>query len=293
MERQKDNFWLASILAPVCIVAATAAAYWNSFQDAFVFDDELWILKNHSIRQLFPLGSVLFPDTPITSGRPLVGLSLAANYALGEYRVWGYHAVNLAIHIAAALALYALVRRTLLLPSFGNRFTTRAMPIALVAGLVWAVHPLQTAAVTYIIQRTESLMGLLYFLTLYAVVRGATTELQNSLRRVVWYCLAVTACFLGMATKEVMVSAPLMVLLYDRTFSSELIQGGAAKTLAPVSIAVRNLGRHRLGARIDPFSRRHDGLCSEGIQRLVVFTDPARGALSLSATSVLAKWTMS
>ncbi|HXN35557.1 MAG TPA: tetratricopeptide repeat protein, partial [Opitutaceae bacterium] len=81
------------------------------------------------------------------------------------------------------------------------------------AALLWTLHPLQTESVTYIIQRAESLMGLLYLLTLYCFIRGAERQGPGP-----WFILSIGACLLGMATKEVMASAPLIVLLYDRTF---------------------------------------------------------------------------
>jgi hypothetical protein len=99
------------------------------------------------------------------------------------------------------------VRRTL-----GPRSDRRAFLVAFSAALLWALHPLQTESVTYIVQRAESLMGLFYLLTLYCFIRGAAEEGSR------WYIPCVGACLLGMATKEVMVSAPLVVLLYDRTF---------------------------------------------------------------------------
>jgi tetratricopeptide (TPR) repeat protein len=82
----------------------------------------------------------------------------------------------------------------------------------LAVALLWIVHPLQTESVTYVVQRAESLMGLFYLLTLYCVIRGVTEG--------GWLWLSVLCCLFGMATKEVMVTAPVMVLLYDRTFVS-------------------------------------------------------------------------
>ena len=135
------------------------------------------------------------------------------NYALGGMAVWGYHAFNLTVHILAGLTLFGIVRRTLTLqPALRERFGATALPLGLAVALLWVLHPLQTESVTYIAQRAESLMGLFYLLTLYCFIRG--TELGAGR----WQVLAVVACVLGMATKEVMVSAPLMVLLYDRTF---------------------------------------------------------------------------
>jgi Tfp pilus assembly protein PilF len=87
---------------------------------------------------------------------------------------------------------------------------------ALTVAVLWAVHPLQTEAVTYVAQRAESLMGLLYLLTLYCFIRGShgTNRARN------WFALSFFCCLAGMASKEVMVTAPLVVLLYDRTFAA-------------------------------------------------------------------------
>jgi hypothetical protein len=92
-------------------------------------------------------------------------------------------------------------------------FGRDALPLALAVALLWTLHPLQTEAVTYVIQRVESLMGLCYLLTLYCLIRSV-----DSPRPALWQGCMVTACLLGMATKEVMATAPLLGLLYDRTF---------------------------------------------------------------------------
>ena len=82
----------------------------------------------------------------------------------GNDRTFGYHVVNFAIHCAAALTLFGLVRQSLLLPKVPDPYRRRATMLAFIAALLWAVHPLQTGAVTYVIQRLESLMGLCYLL---------------------------------------------------------------------------------------------------------------------------------
>ncbi len=198
------------------LVAAVVLAYANSFSGPFVFDDGTSIAENPSIRHLWPPSSVLSPPaTAGTGGRPLANLTLALNYALGGDAVWGYHAGNLLIHTLAALALFGLVRRTLLLPSLQARFGPRATWLALAIAGLWALHPVQSITVNYISQRTESLMGLAYFLTLYCFARSVTTDARAPR---LWFTLSVTACALGMASKEVMVTAPLLALLYDRTF---------------------------------------------------------------------------
>jgi tetratricopeptide (TPR) repeat protein len=195
----------------VLVVAAGLAAYSDSFGGAFLFDDRWAIVDNAALRRPIDSWQALLFTT-----RPVVMASLAANYALGGLDVWGYHAVNLSIHLLAALTLYGLVRRTLLLPQYHSCYSGATGGLALAAALLWLVHPLQTESVTYIIQRGESLMGLCYLLTLYAVLRGATARRGSA----GWYTLAVLACAVGMGTKEVMVTAPLVALLYDRAFLS-------------------------------------------------------------------------
>jgi protein O-mannosyl-transferase len=207
------------LLSAAIISAAVVAVYWNSFSGAMVFDDRAWILGNPSIERLWPIDGLLYPkNIGLVGGRPVVSLSLALNYAIGGTNPVGYHAVNLAIHLLASLTLFGIVRRTLLLPALSERFGPGATSLALAVTLVWAVHPLTTAAVTYIIQRTESLMAMFYLLTLYCMIRGATTPNAGAWRRRLWYAAAVVACALGMVTKEVMFTAPLVVLLYDRSF---------------------------------------------------------------------------
>ena len=135
------------------------------------------------------------------------------NYAIGRLDVLSYHVGNLLIHLLAALTLFGILRRTLLLPALRDRFGGASTGLAAAAALLWALHPLQTESVTYLVQRAESLMGLCYLLTLYAVVRGASSE-----RPWPWYAGAAVACAVGMGAKEVIATAPIVVLLYDRAF---------------------------------------------------------------------------
>jgi tetratricopeptide (TPR) repeat protein len=196
------------------VVVVVCAAYANSLHGPFLFDDLPSVVDNKSIRHL---GSAQVlaapPDAITTSGRPVVNFSLAINFAIGGLAVEGYHAVNLAVHILAALVLFALVRRTLLVPTLSAQFGAAATELALAVALLWAIHPLQTESVTYIVQRAEAIAGLFYLLVLYSFLRGAT-----AVRGKAWYAVAVATCALGMASKEIMVSAPLMAVLFDRTF---------------------------------------------------------------------------
>ena len=203
--------WLSGGL----IVAAALAVYANSLSGVFIYDDPSSIADNASIRNLTAVGDVLSPprDGQTVSGRPVLNLSLAINYALGGTSTWGYHATNLAIHIFNAILLLGILRRTFLRPRLRDRLGDAALGLAVAITLLWTLHPLQTESVTYIVQRAESLAGLFYLLTLYGLIRGAEAE-----RGIVWYVVAVVACWLGMGTKEIMVTVPVTALLYDVIF---------------------------------------------------------------------------
>ncbi len=208
-------------IAGAAIVLAVIGCYAGTLGVPFLLDDLPAIVDNLTIWGFTE--SLRPPGATTVAGRPVANVTLALNWALSGEQVWSYHALNAAIHAAAALVLFGLVRRTLRLPSLRGRYGPVADAVALLAALLWALHPLQTEAVTYVVQRVESLMGLFYLLTLYAFVRSVAAE-----RPWRWQAVSVAACALGMATKEVMVSAPLMVLIYDRAFVAESWRGAWA-----------------------------------------------------------------
>jgi protein O-mannosyl-transferase len=220
------------LVAVGLIALVVLAAYFNSFSGPLVFDDESSIAANPTILRLWPAGEMFRP--PISAGvagRPVLNVSFAVNHAVSGVDVWSYHALNVVVHMLGGLTLFGVVRRTLL--RLDGDIGARAAPLALAASMIWLVQPVQTASVTYISQRAESLMALWYLLTLYCFIRsvepvesGAPTPgvlsdwvgIFSRWRRRGWMGLSVLSCGLGMATKEVMVTAPLVVVLYDRVF---------------------------------------------------------------------------
>ena len=200
-------------VAGALLALAILLVYLNGIHGAFLFDDKSSIPNNPSLHQSPWLMGALHPphntgDT--VDGRPVVNLSLAINYFFGGDAVEGYHAVNIVIHILVALVLFGILRRAFLQVGLAH-----AEWLAFWTTLLWALHPLDTESVTYMVQRAESLMGLFYLLTLYCFIRGC-----DGRHGLTWLNLSVAACVLGMGCKEIMVSAPLTVLLYDRAFVS-------------------------------------------------------------------------
>lgn len=188
-------------------------AYSDTFRVPFLFDDVPSILSNSTIRHFAQAWRPPSEYGVTVAGRPLVNVSLAINYAISGYSVWSYHLFNLLIHLATGIILFDGARRTLLRSYFSERFRTHAAALALSISALWLLHPLQTEAVTYTIQRAESLMAFFYLLTLWFFIRSVEPGESRG-----WKIGAFFACLAGMATKEVMVSAPLIIALYDRIF---------------------------------------------------------------------------
>ena len=238
---------LGALPAAILIVLAGLAAYSNSFAGILVFDDEPAIAQNAHLRSLWPLASAMAAPADTTlSGRPVAALSFAIDYATSDEALVAYHRTNLAIHLAAALLVFGITRRTLLTAALAERYARASTVLASIVGLLFVVHPLQTSAVTYVVQRVESLMGLLYLATLYCAIRALDAE---GSARTGWTTASIAACGLGMGTKEVMATAPLMVMLWDwhfasgRTSSRRWLYAGLAATW--IVLAVLVAGGHR------------------------------------------------
>jgi tetratricopeptide (TPR) repeat protein len=236
------------VLLAVVIVAAGVWAFAPSFRGVFIWDDRSGIVDNPNLRTLWPITSAMgAPRDTTLAGRPVASLTFALNYALAPldvrdvmksedasgppdvaerfYRnVWGYHAVNLVVHLMAALALFGIARRTFLSAAFPDRNRVMATWLAFVTALLWVVHPLNTQAVTYLVQRVECMMGLFYLLTLYSAIRALDDPKGG--RRRWWTAAAIVACALGMGTKESMVTAPLLVGLWDWLFAPRDMRRG-------------------------------------------------------------------
>lgn len=206
------------LMAAVVLALAVFVTYSNTVTVPFVFDDIWAIEKNANIRRLWPLTTAMTgPLDSSVDGRPLVCLTLAINYAISGLDTWSYHVVNILIHIGAALALFSIIRRVLLLPGMRERFGNEAFWFAWACALLWALHPIQTQAVTYVVQRTGTMMSLFYLLTVLYFLRAIEADPAH---RPWWQAASVVAAYLGMTCKEDMITAPFMVLFLDMVFVS-------------------------------------------------------------------------
>ena len=183
--------------------------YSNTFHGTFQFDDKVFIIDNSTLRNIADLHNIwnYYPC------RFLTFLSFALNFHFHQLNVFGYHLVNLGIHLLTAILVWWLTLLTLSTPALKNtKITRHADLIALLTGLVFVSHPLQTEAVTYIWQRAASMATMFYLASLCLYVKSRLKP--NKL----YYFSSLMAAILTMFTKETAITLPLMIILYEFCF---------------------------------------------------------------------------
>jgi len=222
----------SSYIKPLSIIIISCVGiivYFNTFHCSFHLDDQD-ITDNFAIRNIHHLSDIwaFYPCRFVTL------LSLALNYHFHQLDVFGYHVFNLMVHLVTAILVWWLTLLTLSTPAFEEnsakskqlgllkeqRITQHANLMALLAGLVFVSHPLQTEAVTYIWQRAASMATLLYLASLSFYVQSRLLQDgQSSLGTGrLYYIFSLITAVAAMFTKEIAVTLPLMILLYEFSF---------------------------------------------------------------------------
>lgn len=222
------------------IAAVALIAYSNTFNVPFVFDDIPNIVENPLLKDpkflLNPWGHELSRGNPAFQGRFVGFLSLALNLWAGGEDVRGFHAVNLAIHILAAFFLFFLVLKTFESPFLeGSALRKDSAFIALFSALLFVSHPVQTQAVTYIVQRVASLCAAFYFASLFFYAKSRLSGKGGSSG--LYYALCLVFALLAMKTKEIAITLPLAIALYEFLFLKESPKKRAL-ILAPVFVTI-------------------------------------------------------
>jgi tetratricopeptide (TPR) repeat protein len=184
----------------------TVLVYARALDGELQFDDHAAIANNPEVKVLGGFVRGAFLDGYARAGRPVADLTFAANYAAGGLAPWNFHATNLAIHLAAVLLAWALGRELLRLAG-----AARAEWLALAAAGLFALHPLQTQAVSYIVQRGESLASALYMASLLCLLAAE----RRGLRGRAWTAVAAAGLLFALAlgTKAIAVTLPVAWLL--------------------------------------------------------------------------------
>ncbi len=210
------NIWMV-----LALISLGLLIYSNTFHSPFIFDDIHNIRDNAHIRLTrLTIESITKAgfESP-TSNRPAANVSFALNYYLHQYNLYGYHLVNILIHVTTSILLYLFLKTTLKIPSLHSRYGNHKW-IPLFTATIWLACPVQTQSITYIVQRMNSMSALFYFLSLllYASARLAEGKKKG------WalYTGCVLAGMISFASKEIALTIPLFIFLYEWYFLQDL-----------------------------------------------------------------------
>jgi tetratricopeptide (TPR) repeat protein len=234
-------FLLKPIIHVLLIAALGVLAYSNTFNVPFVFDDKEQIADNPVVKDLRYFTSPSEADNVLAGNklytfrtRYIGYLTFALNYRLHGLDVAGYHIVNLIIHILNALLVYWLLGLTFKTPFFSSMKNTGIGGpglISLLAALLFVAHPVQTQAVTYVVQRLASLVTLFYLFSLVMYIKTRLAKSGKS--QGIFYALSLVSAVLAMKTKENAFTLPFAIVLYELMFlNGNLIR--RAKHLMPL-----------------------------------------------------------
>jgi len=210
------------LMAIGLIAGVALLAYSNTFHVPFHFDDRPNIVNNPNVQiKVFAWDPIerLFKNTYKESIRVLSFFTLALNYYFGGFNVFGYHLVNLLIHIASGVFLYWFLLQTFNLSSLKEKYGSISYRVALFSSLIFISHPIQTQSVTYIIQRMASMAGMFYLLSLVLYVKG---RLSTGRSRILYFGGVVLSYLVGVFTKENVAILPLFIALYEFYFFQKL-----------------------------------------------------------------------
>lgn len=200
-------------------------AYANAWRAPFVFDDKTNLAANRALQSgsFWSFVASEPEDTGSTlAGRPVARLSFGVNRLLAWHSPASYRAGNVIIHLACALLLAGVFRRIARSVGHGKWSERESVLLAWSAAALWALHPLQTAAVTYVVQRVEALATLGIVASCYCFLRSLESAQPRR-----WQTLAVIAATTAAGTKETAVVAPILVWLLDRAVGA----GGFSRAL--------------------------------------------------------------
>lgn len=214
IEEVKRLQLLWQIIALTTLSALIFIAYSNTFDVPFYLDDMPRIVENYHIQikefNFRSLSGVLFGEG--LHGRPVAQASILLNYKLGGLEPAGWHIFNLSVHICSSVLLFFIVYLTIDGLKLGVE-QRKSLFISITAALIWALHPVQVQAVTYVVQRMTSMAAMFYLSAMLAYIVGTRTERQT------YAVAAYITCFLlwllAMGTKQNSVTLPFTLLMYE------------------------------------------------------------------------------
>ena len=214
-----------NIFSILIILSIAFLSYFNTFTNSFHFDDFKYILNNEGLKEDFQhvfLSYLCFPTChdilSNLSNRPIIFYTLHLNHSLGGFNVFGFHVVNLTVHIITCLLIFLFAKEILSI----NRFlktsdqSKNKLNIPLISALLFAVHPMNTQVITYITGRTTSIAVCFYMASFLFFIKGVR---QNLPWKILFYALSIVFLIMGYGSKMIILTVPVMFIIYYLFFT--------------------------------------------------------------------------
>ena len=203
-----------NIIIITLIIILTALSYINTLNNSFVYDDNTYVVENRQIRSVSNIPKAFISSYPPDSKgqglyRPLVTVSYIIDYALWGLNPKGFHLANIIFHILTSIIVYLLALEII----------KTQWPSAVV-GIVFALHPVHTEAVTWVVGRAEVMAGLFYFLAFLFYIKAVNLPFFKNRQ----FIFSNIFYFLALLSKEIAITLPILLFVYDYFFVHELFQ---------------------------------------------------------------------
>jgi hypothetical protein len=228
-----------TILCVLGVCALVFLIYSNALHSEFQFDDKQNIQENEHIR-LTGISWQGLLDAGFRSHawqRPIPNITFALNYYFHGYDTFGYHLVNVIIHLISGLFLFLTVRETVTIARQRNQSilitdSTNILLTASAVAMIWLVHPLATQSVTYVVQRMASMAAMFSIVSMYCYIRARMV----TGRMTMWmmYVGCMIAWFLALGSKQISATLPFFIFLYEWYFFRDLDVSWMKRQLVPV-----------------------------------------------------------
>lgn len=152
--------------------------------------------------------------------RPIPMLTFAVNWYWGKDTVAGYHVVNIFVHVLSSIFLFLTLINLFKAPNLTIWLTENRYSIALMSTLLWAIHPIQTQAVTYIVQRMAAMAGMFFIASLYVYVKARLTP--YNFKKIIFFLVSLLFFICALLSKENAVMLPLVILVMEFVFFQNL-----------------------------------------------------------------------
>ena len=265
---ENSNFLSAQIKAICLICAFGLLAFYGTLHSPFHYDDAHAIVENPHIKDL----STFQEKVGIQNifNRSVLLLSFAINQHFGELEVFGYHLVNILIHILTSILWFFLVKEFLYIEPTEKRVFKKNLP--LVCSFIHLLNPLNIQAITYISSRSSLLATFFYLFAFYILIQvlKPNKKVDSSLKNFIFIFIFLIILFLGFATKEIVASFPLMAVVYLWFLTAEEDRKNLIPKIASILSILVGFLAYRYLQQGNLFSVRADPVSGE-THRLLYF----------------------